>query len=151
MHLMGSEIFALDILTIVTAYIFLIYGQTGSCIFALGQGFFIDLYSGGMHGLFTFLHVCVFGGIWLGSRFFNLQTPKGQIFIVSLVMLSKSVLFIMMVAAFSQGVFSPGSFLWVSGALVIGTGLFAPIVFFMFDRLRATVIEDMGKGSADQL
>ena len=148
---MGSEIFALDILTILTAYIFLIYGQTGSCIFALGQGFFIDLYSGGMHGLFTFLHVCVFGGIWLGSRFFNLQTPKGQMFIVSLALLLKIILFIMMVATFSQGIFSIKSFLWVSGALVIGTGLFAPILFLLFDRLRAAVIEDINKGSAEQL
>ena len=150
MRFMGSEIFILDVLAIVTAYIFLIYGPTSSCIFALSQGFFVDLYSGGMHGLFTFLHVCAFGGVWLGSRFFNLQTPKGQILIVSLVMLSKSILFIMMVAAFSQGVFFPKSFLWVSGALVMGTGLFAPLLFFMLDRLRTAVIEDMGKGSAEQ-
>ncbi len=150
-HFMGSDLFALDLLTIVTAYIFLLYGPTGACIFAFGQGFFIDLYSGGMHGLFAFLHICVFGGIWLGSRFFNLQTPKGQIFIVCLVMLTKKVLFIIMVAAFSQEVFFSRSFLWVSGALVIGTGLCAPVLFFMFDHLRASVFEDMGKGKTEQL
>ncbi len=148
---MGSDFYALDLLTIVTAYLFLIYGQTGSCIFALGQGFFIDLFSGGMHGLFTFLHISVFGGIWLGSRFFNLQTPKGQIFIVSLVMLSKNIFFFIMVAAFSQEVFFPRSFLWVSGALAIGTGLFAPVLFFIFNRLRIAVFEDMGKGAKGQL
>lgn len=148
---MGSDLFALDLLTILTAYTFLQYGQTGSCIFALGQGFFIDLFSGGMHGLFTFLYICVFGGIWLGSRFFNLQTPKGQIFIVFLVMLSKTVIFILMVAAFSQRAFFPKSFFEVSGALVIGTGLFAPVVFFILDYMRAAFFEHMAKRSTEQL
>jgi len=147
----GTELVALDLLTIVTAYTFLIYGQTGSCLFALSQGFFIDLFSGEMHGLFTFLYICIFGGIWLGSRFFNLQTPKGQIFIVSLVMLTKNVIFIIMVAAFSQEFFFPRSFFWFSGALLIFTGLSAPVLFFVFDRLRDVLSEEKGKSPTEPL
>ena len=149
MRFIGSEFFDLDLLTIVTAYFFLRYGQTSSCVFALGQGFFIDLFSGGMPGLFTFLYICVFGGIWLWSRFFDLQTQRGQIFIVSLVILLKNVLFMIIAAAFFQDGFFPRSSLWVSGALVIGTGLFTPVWFFMFDRLRAAFFEHMGKSSSE--
>ena len=71
--------------------------------------------------------------------------------IVSLVMLSKNIFFILMVAAFSQEVHFPRSFLLISGALAIGTGLFAPVMFFIFERVRIAVFEDMGKGSSGQL
>ncbi len=33
-HLMGTELLAPDLLTIGAAYIFMIYGHTGACIFA---------------------------------------------------------------------------------------------------------------------
>ena len=39
---MGLEFFDLDLLTIITAYLFLSYGQTAAGTFAFGQGFLID-------------------------------------------------------------------------------------------------------------
>lgn len=148
MRILGSEIFVLDLLTIMTAYLFLLYGQANACVFALGQGFFIDLFSGGMPGLFTLLSLCVFGGIRFWSRIFDLQTPKGQIFIVFLVMLLKGVLFIIIAAFFQMG-FSLRSFLSASWAEVVGTGLFTPVFFFIFDHLKATVFERVGRESSE--
>jgi len=47
-----------------------------------------------------------------------------------------------MVAVFSQRVFFPKSFFEVSGALVIGTGLFTPVVFFIIDYMREAFFEE---------
>lgn len=77
MSIVGLNLADLDLLTIIIAYLFLFYGQTATVIFAFGQGILIDLFSGGLHGLFTFLYLCVFGGVYLGSQFFNLQHPRG--------------------------------------------------------------------------
>ena len=150
-HLTGTEFFAPDLLTIVTAYLFLLYGYTATCIFAAGQGFFIDLLSGGMHGLFTFLYLIVFAGIWLGSRFFNLQSPKGQIVIVSLAMLSKKAFLFIMLTAFSQGTFFSKDF-WLTclGSLVC-TALISPVLFCLLDQLRAFAFTIMQDTSKDQI
>ncbi len=110
-------------------------------MFAIAQGFFVDLYSGGMHGLFSVLYLSVFCGIRAGSRFLNLHTPGGQVVTVWLVTLVKDLFFMLLVYAFSRSVYFSGAFLWnITGQLVV-TGLFAPPVFFLLDRLKASVIE----------
>ncbi len=144
--LTGSELFAPDLLTILTAYLFLSYGRTASGVFALSQGLFVDLFSGGIHGVFILLYLSVFCTVWFGSRFVDLQTAKGQVFIVLLAMLSKTVLFILMVLVVSQGVFAPRSFLGVWILLMLISALLAPVAFFILDRLKGRFIEDTGKG-----
>jgi hypothetical protein len=134
---LGSESFTPDMLTTTTAYIFLRYGLAGSCIFALGQGLFVDLLSGGMYGIFTFLYLSVFGGILLCSRFFNLHSPRGQAAIVCLVILIKYVFFSLILKTFSQYAIFSGSFLWDSLTIVLVTGLITPLCFYLFDRLKA--------------
>ncbi len=151
MHFVGSERFIPDFLAIVTAYLFLICGLTGSLIFSIGQGLFIDLFSGGMHGLFTFLYTSVFCGIWLGSRFFNLQSPKGQLFIVLLTMLSKKVLLFIMLGAFSQEVIFPKSFVLNSLALSAVTAILAPVVFYLLDHLKGRAFDDGYGASKERL
>jgi ACR3 family arsenite efflux pump ArsB len=111
-------------------------------VFAFGQGILIDLFSGGLHGLFTFLYLCVFGGVYLGSQFFNLQHPRGQMIIVALAVLLKKVMFFMMLTVFYHRLAFSKDFLWVSGFLVMGTGLISPILFYLFDCLRADSLED---------
>jgi len=142
MSLMGLNLADLDLLTIIIAYLFLFYGQTATVMFAFGQGILIDLFSGGLHGLFTFLYLCVFGGVYLGSQFFNLQHPRGQMIIVALAVLLKKVMFFMMLTVFYHRLAFSTEFLWVSGFLVIGTGLISPILFYLFDCLRADSLED---------
>lgn len=139
---MGLNLSDLDLLTIIIAYLFLFYGQTATVMFAFGQGILIDLFSGGLHGLFTFLYLCVFGGVYLGSQFFNLQHPRGQMIIVALAVLLKKVMFFMMLTVFYHRLAFSKDFLWVSGLLVLGTGLISPILFYLFDCLRADSLED---------
>lgn len=139
---MGLNLTDLDLLTIIIAYLFLFYGQTATVVFAFGQGILIDLFSGGLHGLFTFLYLCVFGGVYLGSQFFNLQHPRGQMIIVALAVLLKKMMFFMMLTVFYHRLAFSKDFLWVSGLLVMGTGLISPILFYLFDCLRADSLED---------
>ena len=142
MSVVGLNLTDLDLLTIIIAYLFLFYGQTATVIFAFGQGILIDLFSGGLHGLFTFLYLCVFGGVYLGSQFFNLQHPRGQMIIVALAVLLKKAMFFMMITVFYHRLAFSKDFLWVSGFLVMGTGLISPILFYLFDCLRADSLED---------
>ena len=142
MSIVGLNLADLDLLTIIIAYLFLFYGQTATVIFAFGQGILIDLLSGGLHGLFTFLYLCVFGGVYLGSQFFNLQHPRGQMIIVALAVLLKKVMFFMMLTVFYHRLAFSKDFLLVSGFLVVGTGLISPILFYLFDCLRADSLED---------
>ena len=142
MSIVGLNLADLDLLTIIIAYLFLFYGQTAAVIFAFGQGILIDLLSGGLHGLFTFLYLCVLGGVYLGSQFFNLQHPRGQMIIVALAVLLKKVMFFMMLTVFYHRLAFSNDFLLVSGFLVVGTGLISPILFYLFDCLRADSLED---------
>ncbi len=142
MSIVGLNLTDLDLLTIIIAYLFLFYGQTATVVFAFGQGILIDLFSGGLHGLFTFLYLCVFGGVYLGSQFFNLQHPRGQMIIVALAVLLKKVMFFLMLTVFYHRLAFSKDFLWVSGLLVMGTGLISPILFYLFDCLRADSLED---------
>jgi len=149
--LMGTDLCVPDLLTIGVAYIFMIYGHIGACIFALSQGLFIDLFSGGMHGLFNFLYLIVFGGIWLVSCFFNLQSPKGQFVIISITMILKKMFLFLMLAAFSQDPFFPQSFLWVSIWLTVYTGLMAPVLFYLFNLVKTNILDDSFSSSKEQI
>ena len=142
MNLMGSNLVNLDVLTILIAYLFLFYGKTATATFAFGQGILMDLFSGGLHGLFTLLYLGVYGGILLGYRFFDLQGPKGQMIIISLAVLLKELLFFIMLTVFYQNMAFSKDFLIISGVLAIVTGLIAPILFYVFDCLRAESLED---------
>jgi cell shape-determining protein MreD len=142
MNLMGSNLVNLDVLTILIAYLFLFYGNTATATFAFGQGLFMDLFSGGLHGLFTLLYLGVYGGIILGYRFFDLQGPKGQMIIISLAVLMKELLFLIMLAVFYQNMTFSKDFFVISGVLAIVTGLIAPLLFYVFDCLRAESPED---------
>jgi rod shape-determining protein MreD len=151
MNLMDVDILDMDLLPIIIAYLFLFYGQTAAATFAFAQGLLIDLLSGGLHGLFTFIYLSIFGCIYLGSRFFNLEYPKGQILLISLVVLLKKILLLLVLSIFSQEIFFPKSFLLVSGISAIGTGLITPIAFYLFNRLRTVFLKEAGNAPAGQL
>jgi hypothetical protein len=131
----GVSIFNLDLLTILTAYLFLSFGRMQAGAFALGQGLLIDIFSSGLNGLFTFLYLIVFLGIYLGSLFFNLQSAKGQIMIVTLVIFFKYIVFLTVLSLFSNSIIFSKSFLSASAISIIGTGLITPIFFIFFNWL----------------
>ncbi|UCF83261.1 MAG: hypothetical protein JSV50_19120 [Desulfobacteraceae bacterium] len=148
---MGSNLVDLDLLTILIAYLFLFYGKSATATFAFGQGILMDLFSGGLHGLFTLLYLGVYGGILLGYRFFDLQGPKGQMIIISLAVLLRELLFFIMLTVFYQDIVFSKDFLIVSGVLAIGTGLIAPILFYVFDCLRVDLSEDIHSSLTERL
>ena len=151
MNLIGSDSFDLDFLTILIAYLFLFYRPVPVGWFAFGQGLLIDLFSGGLHGLFTLLYLGVLGGIHLGSRFFNPQGPKGQVLIITLAVLLKKALLLLVLNALSPELVFSRFFLWTSGVSAIVTGVFGPILFYLFNRLRRVSFEDALRPSSEKL
>lgn len=132
---MGYILFGPDFLTILMVYLFLFHGHTVAVTFAFSQGFLIDLFSGGLHGLYTALYLIVFAAISISARFFNLLNITVQIFVVLLAVLLKDMLFLVMLKAFSPDINITKSFLLTSGAFAVVTALIAPIVFYLFNRL----------------
>ncbi len=143
--------FDLDLLTILTAYLFLSFGRIQAGAFALGQGFLIDIFSGGVHGLFAFLYLSVFCAIYLGSLFFNLQTAKGQIMIVTLAIFLKNIVFLIVLALVSDSIVFSKSFLSASAVSIIGTGLITPILVNLFNRLRDIPGREAGTPASEEL
>ena len=132
----GLDFFDLDFLVILTAYLLLAFGQIPAGVFALGQGFLIDVFSGGLHGLFTAAYLSVFFVLLLGSRFFNLLNPKGQIIIVSLSVLLKNAALLTLLRIFSQDIVYPKTLLLISLVSICVTGLTAPLFFQLFNHVR---------------
>ncbi len=147
----GVSFFDLDLLTILTAYLFLSFGRIQAGAFALGQGLLIDIFSSGLHGLFAFLYLSIFWGIYLGSLFFNLQTAKGQIMIVSLAIFLKSIVLLTVLSLFSNSIVFSKSFLSASAISIIGTGLITPILFIFFNRLRGIPGREAGTPASEEL
>ena len=120
------------------AYLFLHYGRKATSAFAFGQGFLFDLYSGGLHGLFTSLYLIVFLGIYLGTLSFNLQDAKGQILIVLIAMVSKQIALLALTTIFSLEAFSLKYYLWPLVLSALITALTAPFVFYLLDGLKTS-------------
>lgn len=151
MNLAGVDAFDPDLFAVIIAYLFLFYGRAPAATFAFGQGLLIDLLSGGIHGLFTFIYLSIFGCIYLGSRLFNLEYPKGQILLISSVVLLKKILLLLVLSIFFQEIFFPRSFILVSVVSAISTGIIAPIVFYLFNGLRSLFLKGAGKAKAEEL
>jgi hypothetical protein len=132
----GVGVFDLDLLTLLTGYLFLSFGHIQACAFALGQGLLIDIFSSGPNGLSTLICVSVFLAIYLGSLFFNFQTVKGQIIIVSSAIFLKNAMWQGVTALLSGGIVFSTSFFCVVTVSIIGTGLLTPFLYTTFDRLR---------------
>lgn len=150
MSLIDLDLFDLDLLIIIIAYLYWFYGKTVSGSFAFGQGLLIDIFSGGLHGLFTFIYFVVFLGIHLGTRIFNLQELKGQVLLISLLVLLKKSMFFLVLTVFSTEIIFSKSFLLGSVASAIGTGLITPIIFYIFSRLRIICSKDANKVFVNQ-
>ena len=111
-----------DLVVVIIAYLMVYYGETGTGIFAFGQGILIDIFSGGILGLFTLLYLIIFFSIKLGSRPLYLLSAGGQIIIVLLAVL----LFSDILMFASSAIFS---------------GLIAPIIFYFFNQTNRFLIE----------
>ncbi|MBC8175936.1 MAG: hypothetical protein H8E19_00915 [Deltaproteobacteria bacterium] len=143
--------FDLDLLTILIAYLFLSFSRIQAGAFALGQGFLIDIFSGGVHGLFAFLYLIVFCAIYLGSLFFNLQTARGQIMIVILAVFLKNIVLLTVLVFISNSIVFLKSFLIASAVSIIGTGLITPVLISLFNRLGDIHGREAGTPASEEL
>ena len=81
-HIM-PRYFDVDFVIIIIVYLAAFYGDTGAGIFAFGQGLLIDIFSGGMLGLFTLIYLIIFFGVRLSSNPLDILSPGVQIIIIS--------------------------------------------------------------------
>ena len=146
MGLPWGDFFDLDLLTIFIAYLFLNYGHTATGTYAFVQGLLIDLFSGGLYGLFTFLYLGVFWSINLGCRFFNLLTFRGQMMIVALAVVLKRILFLAVPKVFSMEIPFSRHYFWASLVSIFFTALAAPALFRLFNVLRKVSVSDTPQG-----
>lgn len=116
---------------------FIYYGSVGAGVFAFCLGFITDLFSADLNGLYAFSYLIAFGGISLGSRFLDIQYPRGQILLVLVGVLLKEIIGFLIVAAY-LGEFSFALSNFLGAGLFAGlTALMAPIVFRFLNSLRA--------------
>jgi hypothetical protein len=141
------DLFDLDLVTILAAYLFWSCGGLAAGFFAFGQGFLIDIFSGGMHGLFTSIYLVSFGGVYLGSLFFNLQDPRGQFVIIFLAVLLTKIVFLIILKMFAAQVTLDESSFWMLGASTVGTGLAAPVLFYLLNRMKPAVAKGRQEAS----
>lgn len=133
----GVGMFDLDLIVLLTGYLFLSFGSIRAAIFAIGQGLLMDIFSSGPMGLSALIYFGVFWSIYLGSLFFNFETAKGQVIIVSSAVLMK---WVMWQGArfflYPHTAFSP-SLIYTAAVAIVGTGLITPWLYAAFDRLRS--------------
>lgn len=134
MSLSGPGFFDPDLLTVLTAYIFLRYGKTGAGVFAAGQGFLVDIFSCGLHGIFTTVCLGALGAIYLGCRFFHLETPRGRAVTVFVAVIFKKILLLLLFLVFSMKISGPWHLAWTSLLSAFLSAVVAPPVFYLFDR-----------------
>ena len=84
--------------------------------------------------------------ILVGTRFFNLLNPKGQIIIVALSVLLKNAMLVILLRIFSQDIIYSKTLLLVSFVSIGVTGLAAPLFFQLFNHLRGVPdrVEEQG-------
>lgn len=148
---LGSDLVDVDLLTVLTAYLFLFHGFGSAGVFAFGQGVAVDLFSVGTHGVSAFAYLCVFLGLIPGSWYINLQHRGGQILLVTLVALLKKVLFFAMLrAAYSGAMEWSGPVIWISGFSVLATGIMAWPIFSILDRTAGPLEEEEESGTVGE-
>ena len=132
----GIGVFDLDLLTLLTGYLFLSFGRIQAGVFALAQGLLIDIFSSGPNGLTGLVYIIVYWTIYLGSLFFNFQTTKGQIIIVSLAVFFKNLTWLAATGLLYGSILFSTTFFCAAAVSILGTGLLCPVIYTIFDRFR---------------
>ena len=100
--------------------------------------------------MFTASCLVVFFTILLGSQFFNILNPKGQVIIVSLAVLLKNAIMLILLRIFSQDIVYSKTFLSISLVSICATGLAAPLFFKLFNHFRGIPTRIIGGPSPEK-
>ena len=141
----------MDLVIIIVAYLLVSNGATGAGLFALSQGLLVDVFSGGLLGLFTLSYLTVFLGMNLGSRLLDLRSARGQIIIISLAVLVKGILLFTFLNVFPLEIHVSGLVLWGFAASAACSGLLGPGVFYLLNHLMYFLIRDIREASESQI
>jgi rod shape-determining protein MreD len=134
----GPGFLAVELVAVLTAYLFMHFDRREAALFAFGQGLFMDLWSAGPRGLHGVVYLVVLLVIALGSRFFNMQETKGQMTVLFASVVVQRASFFLLVPLFGTlDLALPTACAALSSAIV--TGLAAPVVLHGMNRLRAAV------------
>jgi hypothetical protein len=146
----GPGLFEINLVTLVTAWLLLVYGDLGAVSFALGQGLLIDIFSAAPLGLYSGLGVVMYLCIKVGSRFFDLNSIRGEVMIVSISILIKYILLYTFLDLLSYEIILSRSFIASSIFLSLLSGTAAPFLFIILNRIHMRLIE-MGISKTDNL
>lgn len=144
---LGCNMLDLDLIVILTAYLYLRRGGVAAGCFAFGQGLVMDTFSGGFEGLFVFLYLISLACIALLSRFLQLNNPRGQVFVVGATWLVEKVLFGVMLLALGSRVVLEGRDVWFLVLSLVISAMVAPVCFSLLDRMKAAVSDPTHEGN----
>ena len=132
-----------DLVTVIMSYLLIRQGSNVAVIFTFVQGIIIDLFSGSVMGLHTFLYLVTFLCLFIGARFFDLLTSKGQVILIFLTVFLKQILLLALLRAFSLEMSVPPSLLSPFALSALLSGLVAPLVFSMFHHMGFAAARDL--------
>jgi len=89
----------LDIILVFMVYLYLSQGENKASVFAFFQGFFLNIYSGTIYGLFPFLYLLTLIFVLLISSFVDIHPKSGSILCISLAFLIKNILLFFIIYA----------------------------------------------------
>jgi len=139
----GPGFLDIDLVTIFICYLLVRHGSTAALIFAFVQGILIDVFSAGLLGLTALLYLICFFSVYLGCRFLDLLSPRGQLILVASAVFLRRIIFVLILEAFSLRVTLSGSSIALFAMSAISTGIIAVPVFVIFDRLERAPVRRM--------
>ena len=125
--------FDLDLVIVFIVFLMAFSSETGAGIFAFGQGLVMDIFSGGILGLFTLLYLIVFLGVKLASRPLDLLSTGGQIAIISMAVLFKELMMVTLLHLFSLEITSSFANFALFVLSAVCSGLIAPFIFYLMN------------------
>ena len=133
----------IDFGTALIGFILISYGSAWAGLFALGQGILVDLFSVGPVGLFSLLYLTAFLSMLGGCRIFDLDSPRGQVILISLAVYLKALFLLLLLLVFSFEIPSISSLLILCGVSALVTGLLSPLFFHFLYLVRRLIVKGL--------
>jgi len=126
----------IDLVIVFTTY-FLVSNESSPGVFAFCQGFLLDVFSGGVPGLFTLLYLLVYFCIIIVSHPIDLLSPVGRAAVVFIAVIIKELIMLLFLSLFSiQYHFSSDSLL----SFFLSAMLTSIISVFIFHFLKISTV-----------
>ena len=119
----------IDLIIVFTVY-FLATNESSPGIFAFSQGFLLDIFSGGVMGLFTLLYLLTYFVIRMASHPIDLLSPVGRVAVVLIAVIVKELLMTLFLNIFSlQYIFTADTLVNFCVSAIL-TGLISMFIFY---------------------